>query len=222
MPDTTSLAYHGKEMPLFQKDQNDCIYITSKSKQIISFQFALNEKENIQPPISANKEKIIFSSLTKETQELLTRLKGFSPSQGKCPERTEGLVKQEAIKIAHTLATYINTTKKYSTTKQGTLRNQSGNKNYITNLDKSPILECYSANSLLVALCRELGIPARLIVGHLIQSSNKDGKGFLSTNNGHARTEIRDGTQRIRFDATPKQKENGENSGENGEGIAEN
>jgi transglutaminase-like putative cysteine protease len=83
-------------------------------------------------------------------------------------------------------------------------------------------LECFSANSLLVALCRELGIPARLVVGHLVQSASKDGKAHLSTNNGHARTEIRDGNQRIRFDATPKQKENGENAGENGEDLAEN
>jgi transglutaminase-like putative cysteine protease len=82
-------------------------------------------------------------------------------------------------------------------------------------------LECFSANSLLVALCRELGIPARLIVGHLIQSASKSGKGYLSNNNGHARTEIRDGTQRIRLDATPIEKENGEKSGENGEEMNE-
>ncbi|MDR3169964.1 MAG: hypothetical protein LBU27_09890 [Candidatus Peribacteria bacterium] len=50
----------------------------------------------------------------------------------------------------------------------------------------------------------------------MIQSANKDGKGLLSTDNGHARTEIRDGTQRVRLDATPLQKENGENAGENG------
>jgi hypothetical protein len=73
MPDTSSLVYHGKDTPLFQKDQNNCIYITSKSKQIISFQFALNEKPNTQSPIGADNEKIIFSSLTKETQELLKK-----------------------------------------------------------------------------------------------------------------------------------------------------
>jgi hypothetical protein len=74
MPDTFSLVYHGKDMPLFQKDQNACIYTTSKSKQIISFQFALNEKDITQSPISADNEKIIFSSLTKPTQEVLIKL----------------------------------------------------------------------------------------------------------------------------------------------------
>jgi transglutaminase-like putative cysteine protease len=61
-----------------------------------------------------------------------------------------------------------------------------------------------------------LDIPARLIVGHLIQSASKEGKGYLSNNNGHARTEIWNGTERIRLDATPIEKENGEKSGENG------
>ncbi|MDR3169965.1 MAG: hypothetical protein LBU27_09895 [Candidatus Peribacteria bacterium] len=81
MPDTSSLVYHGKDIPLFQRDQNACIYITSKSKQIISFQFALNEKNNSQSPISADNEKIIFSSLTKPTQEVLTKLSGKEAKQ---------------------------------------------------------------------------------------------------------------------------------------------
>jgi hypothetical protein len=81
MPDTFSLVYHGKDMPLFQRDQNYCIYITSKSKQIISFQFALKEKDFKQPPLSADSEKVIFSSLTKATQDLLARLRGTSTAQ---------------------------------------------------------------------------------------------------------------------------------------------
>jgi len=49
----------------------------------------------------------------------------------------------------------------------------------------------------------------------MVQSVAKDGKAHLSNNNWHARTEIRDGTQRQRLDATPTVKENGEASNEN-------
>ncbi|MBQ7073524.1 hypothetical protein IJM86_00305 [bacterium] len=54
------------------------------------------------------------------------------------------------------------------------MRNKSNRNNYIIHLDESPILECFSANSLCVALCRELGVPARLVVGHMIQSTNNE------------------------------------------------
>ncbi|MBP7847945.1 transglutaminase domain-containing protein [Patescibacteria group bacterium] len=95
------------------------------------------------------------------------------------------------------------------------MRNKSNNKNYVTNLDASPVLECFSANVLNTALVRELETPARVVVGHMIQSVSKDGKAHLSSNNGHAWSEIRDGSKRIRFDATPTNKENGESSEQN-------
>ena len=60
------------------------------------------------------------------------------------------LAKAQAIK------SHIITSKKYSTKVQGTLRDKSNSHNYIKHLDESPILECFSANSLFVALCREL------------------------------------------------------------------
>jgi hypothetical protein len=81
MPATASLVYHGSDIPLFQKDQNNCVYIISKSKQIISFQFALHEKQSNQMPISADTEKIIFARLTEPTQKLLTTLQGKSAEE---------------------------------------------------------------------------------------------------------------------------------------------
>jgi hypothetical protein len=49
----------------------------------------------------------------------------------------------------------------------------------------------------------------------MVQSLSKDGKAHLSNNNGHARTEIRDGTTWQRLDATPTTKENEEASNQN-------
>ena len=85
----------------------------------------------------------------------------------------------------------------------------------MVNLDKSEVLECFSANSLLVALCREMWVPARLVVGHALNSVQKDGKWYITRNNWHARTEIRDWEKRQRLDATPTKKEDGEDSNQN-------
>ncbi|MEI7478439.1 MAG: hypothetical protein WCJ81_08460 [bacterium] len=54
-----------------------------------------------------------------------------------------------------------------------------------------------------------------MVVGHMVQSVAKDGKAHLSSNNGHARTEVRDANKRIRLDATPTKKENGDSSEQN-------
>ncbi len=198
LPNTTSLSYHGSQQPIFQVDQNDCVYLISKEKQPISFQFALNQVENNKSPIIQDTEKIIFSPLTQSTQRILT-----SAST------------QPTINAARIISHTIKTTKKYNTNKQGTMRNESNSKNYINTLDESQILECYSANILDTALTREINIPARLIVGHMIQSVSNDGKSHLNSNNGHAWTEIRDGSQRVRIDATPTTKENEEPSNQN-------
>lgn len=200
LPDVSTLKYHGAQPPFFQKDQNNCVYMHSISKQAVSFQFALEQNKNNTSPVPEDGQSIIFSALSDKTQQLLRGVAGKSP-----------------VDQARALSYYIKTSKKYNTDRQGKLRDMSNAKNYVTNLDASPILECYSANTLLVALCRELGIPARLVVGHMVQSVAKDGKAHLTSNNGHARTEIWNGAQRVRLDATPTTKENGEPSNQNKE-----
>ena len=201
-PDTSTLHSTWKSAPEFQIDQNGCVYLVSKEKQFVSFNFWLNQHEDSTAPISADSEKIVFDSLSKDTQELLTNLKssGVSPQQ-----------------IAAAIKYYIIKNKKYSTRVQWTLRNKSNRNNYIKHLDESPILECFSANSLFVALCRELWVPARLVVWHMVQSTNKEWKACLTKNDGHAWSEIWDTSVGwwIRVDSTPTEKENWEDSNEN-------
>lgn len=201
LPDTDSLCFNWSSAPVFKKDQNNCIYLQSKHKQYVSFDFALGQVTNTILPIMQDKEKIVFDHLTKETQTLLEGIAGKMPP----------LAAAKAIK-SHIIAT-----KKYSTKVQWTLRNTSNSHNYIKHLDESPVLECFSANSLFVGLCRELGMSARLCVGQMVQSVAKDKKAHLTKNQGHARSEVRDEEhqQRVRFDATPTIKEDGEKSDEN-------
>ena len=114
--------------------------MVSKEKQYVSFNFALGQVKNNIQPIIQDKEKIIFDHLTKDTQELMKKL-AILPSP---------------LIIAQAIKKHIISTKKYSTKVQGTLRDKSNKHDYIKHLDESPILECFSANSLFVALCREL------------------------------------------------------------------
>lgn len=208
-PDTSTLHMHWRTVPEFQVDQNWCVYLVSNEKQFVSFNFGLNQHANTIPPIPQDWEHIIFDSLSKQTQELLERLKmsWWSTQQ-----------------IAAAIKYYIIKNKKYSTKVQWTLHRKSNRNNYIKNLDESPILECFSANSLFVALCRELWIPARLIVGHMVQSTNKDGKAPITKNDWHAWSEIWDESiwERVRIDATPTEKEDWEDSNENGQEQNEN
>lgn len=203
LPDIASLNYSWKTLPIFHRDQNNCIYITSKEKQYVSFKFHTDQILPVNLPVPEDSEKIVFDKLTRETRDLLDSLSGSSTTA-------------RASKIRE----YITRTKKYSTRLQGTLRDKSNNKNYISHLDKSEVLECFSANALFVALCREVWIPARLAVGHMVQSLDKEGKSLLSSNNRHAWSEIWDEKTGAwkRFDATPTVKEDGEESNQNMDG----
>ena len=203
-PDTFTLHSTWRSVPEFQVDQNGCVYLISNEKQFVSFNFWLNQHWNSKAPVSADSEKIIYDSLSPDTQELLDNLR----SSWATPQQ-----------IAAAIKYYILKNKKYSTKVQWTLRNKSNRNNYVKHLDESPILECFSANSLFVALCRELWVPARLVVGHMVQSTNKEGKACLTKNDGHAWSEIWDaGSWKwLRVDSTPTEKEDWEESNENGQ-----
>lgn len=200
LPDIDSIYFTWKHSPIFKVDQNNCIYIESKEKQYISFNFYTNQDIPVNLPIIEDSEKIIFNKLSNETKELLNNIKSLN-----------------SIEKANAIKSYIIKNKKYSTKLQWTLRDKSNSKNYISNLDKSPVLECFSANTLFVALCREVWIPARLVVWHMVQSLDKEWKSLLSSNNWHAWSDIWDEKNKlwIRIDATPTQKEDWEDSNQN-------
>lgn len=193
LPDTESLCFDGSKPPLFQIDQNNCIYLISERQQRISFDFALHQVKNDKEPVPQDQENIIFKSLSHETESLLKELRNSPINLA-----TASKIKQHIIK-----------TKKYSTKVQGTLRDKSNERNYLQHIEESPILECFSANTLFVGLCRSLGLKSRLIVGHMVQSTSKSWKAFVGSNTGHARSEVWDESknERIRFDATPTEKD---------------
>ena len=58
-PDTASLCSQGWSIPEFQVDQNWCIYLISRGKQFVSFNFGLNQHDNKTSPIKEDHDKII-------------------------------------------------------------------------------------------------------------------------------------------------------------------
>lgn len=197
--DTTRIYYSGNNAPIFLCDQNGCFYVEcQENHQQLSFSFCLQKKSIISSVLPEDSEKMIFVHLSSAAQHALALCRGKSPEE-----------------MARIIRSYIFRSKKYSTKVQWTLRNTSNSKNYIANLDKSPILECYSANTLFCAMMRELWVPARLVVWHMAQWVSPEWSSLLSSNNGHAWSKIWNGREWIRFDATPTEKEDGEKSEQN-------
>jgi transglutaminase-like putative cysteine protease len=94
-------------------------------------------------------------------------------------------------------------TKTYATNYQGTIVVQSaGQDDYISRLWDAPKLECYSANHLFVALARQLWYTAKLSVGYHTWFVH-EWKSYITSNDGHARSEILIRGQRHIVDVTP-------------------
>ncbi|MBP9780094.1 VWA domain-containing protein [Candidatus Gracilibacteria bacterium] len=176
-----------------EQDQKGCFYIISTASYEIQFDFYTNQIVHEKPFISADSEKIVTGTLTENTMKLLESLKSSSKS-----------IQEKAGEVCDHIALI----KKYSVEYQFYIYHTSTSQDYFYNLDASPVLECYSANTLYVGLMREIGIPARLCSGHNLDTKNEyGGKSHISNQTGHAWSEIWDGGSWVLMDATPKQKD---------------
>jgi hypothetical protein len=176
-----------------EQDQKGCFYIISTDSHEIQFDFYTNQIVHEKPFISADSEKIVTGTLTENTMKLLESLKSSSKS-----------MQEKAWEVCDHIALI----KKYSVEYQFYIYHTSTSQDYFYNLDASPVLECYSANTLYVGLMRELGIPARLCSGHNLDTKNEyGGKSHISNQTGHAWSEIWDDWSWVLMDATPRQKD---------------
>lgn len=197
--DIGKIYYSWQQAPIFLQDQNGCMYVQcQEAHQQLSFSFCLWGAKIQSPPTSEESEKMIIDNISPETRTILTQCQWKSP--------------RETAKI---IRAYILRMKKYSTKVQGTLHKKSNSRNYIKHLDASPILECYSANTLFCALMREAWVPSRTVLGHMAQWVSKEWTSLLSSNNGHAWSKVWDGKEWVKFDATPTEKEDGSKSDQN-------
>ncbi len=211
--DRDSLKVSGAPAELL-RDQNGCFYIKTEGVTSFSLEFGQEATPFVGASVPEDTAPLTRAPLSDETEAALGRLTGgvlhkaeqarqyirahhFYPSGG-------DLQKAQAL--------------------QAKLRHESSGDAYLQNLDRSEYLECYSANTLFIAMMRQAGVPARLVVGHRVEGG-RDGKSVMNQNTGHAWSEIWNPStgQWVRFDATPppKPEDKKPEGGEKQEGAPE-
>ena len=202
--DVSSLKAKGANVEI-RRDQNGCFYLEVSGTGSFSIDFL--SEQNPVPGITIPEDitPLHRGSFSSKTEATLSKLIG-SPIQ-----------KAEQVR-QYILANHFylgGGDLQKAQALQYKLRSESTGDNYLQNIDASEYLECYSANTLFIAMTRKAGTPARLVSGHKVEGA-KDGKSVITQSTGHAWSEIWDGKAWRRFDATPNpkpedQKESGEN-----------
>ncbi|MBU0981477.1 hypothetical protein KKC94_02175 [Patescibacteria group bacterium] len=181
------------------RDQNGCFYVHSSVRSSFSVDFLKDPNMHVGMPIQEDLAQIYSGSLSGGSEAVLKQIQSL-PS----PAQKADLVRE------HILGSHFypgGGDLKAAQALQHKLRSESSAVNYLQNLDASEYLECYSANTLFVAMMRKAGVQARLVVGHMLDGSNvRDGKSVIDQSTGHAWSEIWDGSAWVRYDATPKPK----------------
>lgn len=194
--DTASVKVEAGATVQFSRDQNGCFYVQSTGgPSRFSVDFLQEQQPFAQSPVSQDISPLHGSPLSAPTEQILKTLKG------------------SAIERAEQIGRYIRRTHFYpgggdakaAGALQWKLREENTGDTYLTALDASEYLECYSSNTLFVHLCRRAGIPARLVVGDKIDGAT-NGKARIDSGTGHAWTEIWDGAAWRRIDGTPPAK----------------
>lgn len=178
-----------------KRDQNGCFYIESPKQQSISVEFVREKPAFVGPPVPEDTSPLTSTPVSPAAQQVLAEAQG------------------SAIDRALAICAYVRSAHFYpgggdlkmAQALQHKLRKGSDADTYIANLEASEYLECYSANTLFAHLVRLNGIPARLVFGHHIEQA-RDGKAVIDDTTGHAWTEIWDGAEWRRLDATPAPK----------------
>lgn len=193
--DAATLQASGGNPKLF-RDQNGCFYIEASGQCKFSVEFLPEKPPFIGPPIAEDTASIYRGQLSPKTEAFIAGLTGSTIQKA---ERCRQYI------FANHFYPGGGSDLKAAQALQHKLRTQSTGDNYIQNLDKSEYLECYSGNTLFIAMARKAGIPARLVIGHMIDSA-KNGKAAIDDTTGHAWAEIWDGAEWQKFDSTPKPK----------------
>lgn len=193
--DVSSLKFNGARPEIF-RDQNGCNYIKTDGISTFSIDFLKQNPPLVGFPVAEDIIPIHRGQLSVFTEQIMTGSSG------------------DAVQKAELFCQYLLSKHFYpgdgdlqmAQALQFKLRNESTGDNYIQNLDQSEYLECYSANTLFIAMLRKVGIPARLVVGHKVEGA-RDGKARIDSQTGHAWAEIWDGNAWRRMDATPRPKQ---------------
>lgn len=92
---------------------------------------------------------------------------------------------------------------------------------YVAAIDEHRQADCDVANTYFAALCSEMNIPVRHVVGHMVKGKDKEGNSRITSGTGHAWSEIWDEKESrwTRVDATPAGDPQLEDQEEDGEAV---
>lgn len=193
-PDMATLQV-GSGNPRVLRDQNGCFIIVSDQDSTFSVEFLKEQPPFIVQPIPADRERMHRGSFSAETEAFLASLTGSD------------------VEKAGKIGKYVREHHEYPDDPgavQDGLKNSSTPDNYFQNLEAASHLECYSANTLAIAMMREVGIASRLVQGEK-QSKKQNGQVLLDNSTHHGWSEYWNGSRWVLLDATPaKAAEDGE------------
>lgn len=202
--DLNSLTYLW-DKPEFFRDENGYFFLKIKNQSEISIDFYEEQPIFSSSPIQEDSEKLYQGNLTQKAQEALQKAKNEKNFKKKVKILLEYVTKFHFYPPGKNSQETMNNAKNI----QANLTKRSQWWNYIQNLDTSKHLECYSANTLFIALLRNIWLESRLATWHHLQwEVNKLWKSEIKSSNGHAWAVVWDGKEWIGFDATPKKDPN--------------
>ena len=188
--------------PTLHRDENGAFFMEMKGPCDFKVNFYKETKPKFPSPLPEDSEKLSSSPLSGPTQSLIKRLSKLTDANKKAKEVRDYIRKNHFYPQGKDGKEILNNAKEI----QAALNGASGD--HLQNLDQSKHLECFSANTLMVGILRALGVAARMVTGHNVNSLNKAGKAEINSANGHGWCMIFDGKTWIRFDATPDQDPN--------------
>lgn len=205
--DASSLQVTSGPAPRFYRDQNGCFYVFAESECSFSVDFLKDEKPFVSPPTQEDLTPLPGGKLTAATEQMLGTFSGGAR------EKAQRILK-------HLLERHFypgGGDHQAANALKLKIKSGSTPETYLSNIDASEYQDCDLADTLGAHLLRRAGIPARLAIGHMVQSV-KGGKAQMNGSTGHAWVEFWDETEWIPIDFTPHAKPEDKKKKEDEEG----
>lgn len=196
--DISSLKYIW-DKPTIYRDENWAFYIKITNKSKISIDFYKEEGFTCPQPTKDDSEKIYSWNITPNWEKAMNEAMSLPNIKDKATHIRDYIVRNHYYPAGKNSKETMNNARII----QEKLKKISNESNYIYNLDSSKHLECYSANTLLVAMLRNIWIQCRIVTWFHVQQFNQVWNAELTSSNWHWWCEIWDWTMWKRYDATP-------------------
>lgn len=196
--DLSSMKYTWDKPEIF-RDENGAFYLKTNWKCRIKIDFLKEDNFNIPQPTKEDNNHIYSWKLTTQWEKAMNEALSLSDIHEKARHIRNYIRANHAYPAWKNSQEVMNNAAKI----QSQLKNNSNSTNYISNLDSSKNLECYSANTLMIAMLRNIWVTSRIVTWFHIQNLNNNWNAEINSSNWHWWCEIWDWTKWVRFDATP-------------------